>query len=35
MVGDVRSGPVKRAPSGVGEGSVCIGAVHGFLAELG
>lgn len=32
-VGDVRSGSVKRVASGVGEGSVCISAVHGWLAE--
>ncbi|MEM9795641.1 MAG: FAD-dependent oxidoreductase [Pseudomonadota bacterium] len=31
-VGDVRSGSVKRVASGVGEGSVCISAVHEFLA---
>ncbi|MEM7643314.1 MAG: FAD-dependent oxidoreductase [Pseudomonadota bacterium] len=31
-VGDVRSGSVKRVASGVGEGSVCVSAVHGFLA---
>ena len=31
-VGDVRSGSIKRVASGVGEGSVCISAVHGFLA---
>ncbi len=30
-VGDVRSGSVKRVASGVGEGSVVIQAVHGFL----
>lgn len=32
-VGDVRSGSVKRVASGVGEGSVCISHVHGYLAE--
>jgi thioredoxin reductase (NADPH) len=32
-VGDVRAGSVKRVASGVGEGSVCIAAVHKFLAE--
>ncbi|MEO1245039.1 MAG: FAD-dependent oxidoreductase [Pseudomonadota bacterium] len=31
-VGDVRSGSVKRVASGVGEGSVCISAVHNYLA---
>ncbi|MEM1318467.1 MAG: FAD-dependent oxidoreductase, partial [Pseudomonadota bacterium] len=31
-VGDVRSGSVKRVASGVGEGSVCISAVHQYLA---
>ncbi|MGB3556716.1 MAG: FAD-dependent oxidoreductase [Jannaschia sp.] len=31
-VGDVRSGSVKRVASGVGEGSVCISDVHGYLA---
>ena len=31
-VGDVRAGSVKRVASGVGEGSVCISAVHQFLA---
>jgi len=30
-VGDVRSGSVKRVASGVGEGSVVVQAVHGFL----
>ena len=34
-VGDVRSGSVKRVASGVGEGSVCISAVHAYLAEHG
>ncbi len=33
-VGDVRSGSVKRVASGVGEGSVVIQAVHGFLATV-
>ncbi len=32
-VGDIRSGSVKRVASGVGEGSVCISAVHGWLSE--
>lgn len=32
-VGDVRSGSVKRVASGVGEGSVCISAIHGYLAD--
>lgn len=31
-VGDVRAGSVKRVTSGVGEGSVCISAVHSYLA---
>jgi len=31
-VGDVRSGSVKRVASGVGEGSVVVQAIHGFLA---
>lgn len=31
-VGDVRAGSVKRVASGVGEGSVVVQAVHGFLA---
>ena len=30
-VGDVRSGSVKRVASGVGEGSVVVQAIHGFL----
>ena len=30
-VGDVRSGSVKRVASGVGEGSVVVAAIHGFL----
>ena len=34
-VGDVRAGSVKRVASGVGEGSVCISAVHAWLAEGG
>ncbi|MGP1282727.1 MAG: FAD-dependent oxidoreductase [Parasphingopyxis sp.] len=33
-VGDVRSGSVKRVASGVGEGSVVIQTVHGYLAGL-
>ncbi len=32
--GDVRSSSVKRVASAVGEGSVCIQAVHGFLREI-
>ena len=32
-VGDVRAGSVKRVASGVGEGSVCVSAVHAYLAE--
>ena len=31
-VGDVRSGSVKRVASSVGEGSVCISAVHAYLS---
>ncbi|MEO1020755.1 MAG: FAD-dependent oxidoreductase, partial [Pseudomonadota bacterium] len=31
-VGDVRSGSVKRVASSVGEGSVCISAVHSYLS---
>lgn len=34
-VGDMRSGSVKRVASGVGEGSVCISHVHGYLALRG
>ena len=34
VVGDMRSGSVKRVASGVGEGSVCISAVHAYLDEL-
>ena len=30
-VGDVRAGSVKRVASGVGEGSVVVQAVHGYL----
>jgi thioredoxin reductase (NADPH) len=33
-VGDVRSGSVKRVASGVGEGSVVVQAIHGFLERL-
>lgn len=33
-VGDIRSGSVKRVASGVGEGSVCISAVHGWLSGV-
>lgn len=32
-VGNVRAGSVKRIAFGVGEGSVCIQAVHRYLAE--
>jgi thioredoxin reductase (NADPH) len=32
-VGDVRRGSVKRVASAVGEGSVVVSAVHGFLAR--
>ncbi|MFK7792091.1 MAG: NAD(P)/FAD-dependent oxidoreductase [Devosiaceae bacterium] len=32
-VGDIRSGSVKRVASAVGEGSVVVSAVHGYLAE--
>ena len=32
-VGDVRAGSVKRVASAVGEGSVVISAVHGYLAD--
>ncbi|WP_164020276.1 FAD-dependent oxidoreductase [Pyxidicoccus trucidator] len=34
-VGDVRSGSVKRVASGVGEGSVVVQAIHGFLHPVG
>ena len=34
-VGDARSGSVKRVASAVGEGSVVVQAVHGFLESLG
>ena len=34
VVGDMRSGSVKRVASGVGEGSVCISSVHAYLDEL-
>ena len=30
-VGDIRSGSVKRVASAVGEGSVVVSAVHGYL----
>ena len=33
-VGDVRHGSVKRVAAAVGEGSVAIGSVHEYLAEL-
>jgi thioredoxin reductase (NADPH) len=32
--GDVRHGSVKRVAAAVGEGSVVIGAVHEYLAEV-
>jgi thioredoxin reductase (NADPH) len=32
--GDVRHGSVKRVAAAVGEGSVAIGAVHQYLAEV-
>jgi thioredoxin reductase (NADPH) len=34
-VGDVRSGSVKRVASSVGEGSVVVAAIHGFLHPTG
>jgi thioredoxin reductase (NADPH) len=34
-VGDVRSGSVKRVASSVGEGSVVVAAIHGFLHPIG
>jgi thioredoxin reductase (NADPH) len=34
-VGDVRHGSVKRVAAAVGEGSVAIGSVHQYLAEVG
>ena len=33
-VGDVRHGSVKRVAGAVGEGSVAIGSVHQYVAEL-
>jgi len=33
-VGDVRSGSVKRVASAVGEGSVAIQQVHGYLHSI-
>jgi thioredoxin reductase (NADPH) len=33
-VGDVRHGSVKRVAAAVGEGSVAIGSVHAYLAEI-
>jgi len=33
--GDVRSGPVKRVASAVGEGSLAIAFVHQYLRETG
>ena len=32
--GDVRHGSVKRVAGAVGEGSVAVGSVHRYLAEL-
>ena len=34
-VGDVRRGSVKRVASGVGGGSVAVGFIHQYLAEVG
>jgi thioredoxin reductase (NADPH) len=34
-VGDVRHGSIKRVAGAVGEGSVVLGSVHQYLAELG
>jgi thioredoxin reductase (NADPH) len=34
VVGDARSGSVKRVASAVGEGAVCVQLVHRALAEL-
>ena len=34
-VGDVRHGSIKRVAGAVGEGSVVVGSVHQYLAELG
>jgi thioredoxin reductase (NADPH) len=34
-VGDVRRGSVKRVAAAAGEGSVAIGSVHAYLAEVG
>jgi thioredoxin reductase (NADPH) len=33
--GDLRSGPVKRVASAVGEGSLAIAFVHQYLRETG
>ena len=33
-VGDVRAGSVKRVAAGVGEGSVVVQAIHGYLEQL-
>jgi thioredoxin reductase (NADPH) len=33
--GDVRHGSVKRIASSVGEGSIAVRLVHGFLSESG
>ena len=34
-VGDVRSGSVKRVAASVGEGSVAVQAIHGYLEKSG
>jgi thioredoxin reductase (NADPH) len=34
VVGDARSGSVKRVASAVGEGSVCVQLIHRALGEL-
>jgi thioredoxin reductase (NADPH) len=34
VAGDVRHGSVKRVAGAVGEGSVSVGSVHAYLAEL-
>ena len=34
-VGDIRAGSVERVASAVGEGSVAVSSVHGFLAGRG
>jgi thioredoxin reductase (NADPH) len=35
VIGDVRSGSVKRVAAAVGEGAQVIAELHAFLAELG